>query len=60
MLLITPLFNLGVDFKVLVSNIMKLSMPWLQNGVPLTNKKISLLVAPLLEIGVEIVTKCNL
>jgi hypothetical protein len=53
-LLLAPLFDLGVDFKVFVDNIMTLLRPWLQKVIILNlEKKEVLPVAPLFETGVD-------
>ena len=69
-LLLAPLFDTMIDFKDYIDNIKTFLTPWLQNVVILTNptppkkkKKNSrqaLPIAPLIEIGVKLASKCDL
>ena len=60
MILGLPIFNLMIDFKVFVDNIIMMLMPWLQKVPILMPQKIVLLVAPHFETWVKIATKSHL
>jgi hypothetical protein len=60
MLLIAPLFDLGVELKKKLDNIIMMLRTQLKKVSILMHPKIVLLVAPLFETWVKISTKCHL